>query len=58
MLGELGVSAKTNLVKVKGLFDAIDKDDSGELDSDELTRAHPVCCAAICLVPEASAVGL
>ena len=43
MLGELGVSAKTNLVKVKCLFDQIDKDGSGDIDGDELTCAHPSC---------------
>lgn len=41
MLGELGVTAKTNLVKVQGLFNAIDNDGSGDIDGDELTRAHP-----------------
>ena len=41
MLGELGVSAKTNLVKVQCLFDQIDKDGSGDIDGDELTRAYP-----------------
>lgn len=40
-LGELGVSAKTNLLKVQSLFDAIDKDKSGDIDGDELTCAQP-----------------
>lgn len=40
MLGELGVSAKTNLVKVQRLFEQMDTDKSGEIDGDELTRAH------------------
>jgi Ca2+-binding EF-hand superfamily protein len=47
MLGELGVSAKTNLVKVQCLFDTIDKDGSGDIDGDELTRAQPHCTGSI-----------
>lgn len=41
LLVDLGVTAKSNFIKVKGLFDEMDTDGSGEINADELTRAHP-----------------
>ena len=40
MLARLGVTAKTNFVHIKGLFDRMDADHSGSVDGDELTRAR------------------
>eukprot|EP00892_Ulva_mutabilis_P004449 jgi/Ulvmu1/2376/UM130_0009.1 len=37
LLVDLGVTAKSNFIKVKGLFDAMDTDGSGDISSDELT---------------------
>lgn len=42
LLARLGVTAKTNFLHVKGLFDSMDADGSGAVDGEELTRA-PLC---------------
>lgn len=39
LLSDLGISAKTNFLHIKGLFDQIDKDHSGQVDGDELACA-------------------
>lgn len=39
LLLDLGVTAKTNFIKLKGLFDDMDTDGSGDISGDELTRA-------------------
>lgn len=39
LLVDLGVTAKTNFIKLKGLFDDMDTDGSGDISGDELTRA-------------------
>ena len=39
LLGDLGITAKTNFLHIKGLFDKIDADGSGEVDGQELTGA-------------------
>lgn len=41
LLTDLGVTAKTNFVKIKGIFDEMDTDSSGDVSGDELTRAPP-----------------
>jgi Ca2+-binding EF-hand superfamily protein len=37
VLSNLGVTARTDLIQVKSLFDEVDKDGSGDIDTDELT---------------------
>jgi hypothetical protein len=37
LLCNLGVTAKTNFLHIKGLFDAMDTDSSGHIDGNELT---------------------
>jgi hypothetical protein len=47
LLADLGISAKSNFLHIKRLFDGIDKDHSGQVDGDELASAlqpHSVCC--------------
>jgi hypothetical protein len=44
LLAKLGVSAKTNFIQIKGMFDAMDKDGSGDVDGDELAGTAPVFC--------------
>lgn len=36
LLGNLGVTAKTNFLHIKGLFDSMDTDSSGYVDGNEL----------------------
>jgi Ca2+-binding EF-hand superfamily protein len=50
LLSTLGITAKTNFIHIKGMFDRIDKDKSGEVDGEELTRAHySLCCLSMFL---------
>lgn len=48
LLTDLGVTAKTNFVRIKGIFDEMDTDGSGDVSGDELTRASfpPLLSAA------------
>ena len=39
LLSTLGITAKTNFIHVKGMFDKMDRDGSGAVDGDELARA-------------------
>lgn len=43
LLVDLGVTAKTNFIKIKGLFDEMDTDGSGDISTDELTRVPRAC---------------
>ena len=39
LLSSLGITAKTNFIHIKGVFDRMDQDGSGDVDGDELACA-------------------